>query len=574
MNLRKMFTKSSIPENLREAYLSDLYLKYRPHMKAGSIIAIITILSLVPVDVYIMHIPFRISAFLRLGILVPIWGITYVILARGIVPKQGERCVVIATIATGLIAGNVLVFLSPDWFGLIYYLSVMVLIAGGALAPFISPIGIIIPYMSYFLFAILEFLADGRMPVGGLLTIMIMMMSAMFLSMISYLNNVRNEETQWLYLRRLIASKAELALEKKTAEEATATKDKFISLVSHDLRSPMSAAMGLLGLVERDGSQKLADAKRAELVSMARKNLGGLVEMIDQLLDLSRLQSGKMSIVKRPLVVRNAVNSSFDHYAPAAKKKGVKLVNETPAGMKLLADHTLVGEVLNNLVSNAIKFCRLGDSIVITSADSLTLTVKDTGAGIPATILPDLFKPEVKTTTIGTDGEKGTGLGLPFCKEIMAAHGGDLTVESAIGEGTVFTLKFLAYRQIVLIADDQEIQRAIIKKHLLEIGDVEIIEASNGLEALAVLKNTSVALLITDLGMPKMDGFALLKEIRGNPLMPMFPIIVNSAASTSSGITGELIDNRRRALELGANDFIAKPLVPEDFIPRVARYLE
>ncbi|MBI5178097.1 MAG: hybrid sensor histidine kinase/response regulator [Nitrospinae bacterium] len=481
---------------------------------------------------------------------------------------------VIATIATGLIAGNVLVFLSPDWFGLIYYLSVMVLIAGGALAPFISPIGIIIPYMSYFLFAILEFLADGRMPVGGLLTIMIMMMSAMFLSMISYLNNVRNEETQWLYLRRLIASKAELALEKKTAEEATATKDKFISLVSHDLRSPMSAAMGLLGLVERDGSQKLADAKRAELVSMARKNLGGLVEMIDQLLDLSRLQSGKMSIVKRPLVVRNAVNSSFDHYAPAAKKKGVKLVNETPAGMKLLADHTLVGEVLNNLVSNAIKFCRLGDSIVITSADSLTLTVKDTGAGIPATILPDLFKPEVKTTTIGTDGEKGTGLGLPFCKEIMAAHGGDLTVESAIGEGTVFTLKFLAYRQIVLIADDQEIQRAIIKKHLLEIGDVEIIEASNGLEALAVLKNTSVALLITDLGMPKMDGFALLKEIRGNPLMPMFPIIVNSAASTSSGITGELIDNRRRALELGANDFIAKPLVPEDFIPRVARYLE
>jgi PAS domain S-box-containing protein len=365
----------------------------------------------------------------------------------------------------------------------------------------------------------------------------------------------------------------EIISAKEMAENATKLKDKFVSLVSHDLRSPMATAMGLLGLVERDGNQKLDEAKRAEMISKARKSLGGLVEMIDQLLDLSRLQTGNMSVVKRIIDVRQVVALSLERCAPSAEKKGVRLVNETPANMKVLADNALVGEVLNNLVSNAVKFCRAGDSIIIGSADSLTITVKDTGAGIPTKTLPDLFKPEVKTSTIGTDGEKGTGLGLPYCKEIMAAHNGDLTVESVEGKGTVFFMKFPAKRPVVLIADDHEVQRAIIKKYVLEVSDVEVVEACNGLQALAVLKTTAVALLITDLGMPEMDGFALLKEIRSNPLLHALPIIVNSAASGSSVIKGETIDHRRRALELGANDFIAKPVVPEDFFPRVARYL-
>jgi len=364
----------------------------------------------------------------------------------------------------------------------------------------------------------------------------------------------------------------ELRLAKERAEGATKLKDKFVSLVSHDLRSPMATAMGLLGMVKNDTNHKMDEAKRVDMLTKAHRNLGGLVDMIDELLNLSRLQTGSMSVTKRPLMVRRIVDISFDYYVSAAEKKGVKLLNETPADMKLLADHTLIGEVLNNLVSNAIKFCKAGDGIIIGSVDSLTLTVKDTGAGIPATILPDLFKAEIKTTTVGTDGEKGTGLGLPYCKEIMKAHGGDLTVESTVGE-TVFFMRFLAERQVVLVADDQEVQRAIIKKHILEIRDLEIIEATNGLEALAVLKTTPVALLITDLGMPEMDGFALLKEIRGNPLLYNLPVIVNSAASGSSWIQGELIDHRKRALELGANDFIAKPVVPEDFVPRVARYL-
>ncbi len=364
-----------------------------------------------------------------------------------------------------------------------------------------------------------------------------------------------------------------LRMEKERAEDATKIKNKFISLVSHDLRGPLGSVMGLLGILEKKDNYELDAATETEMVSKAGKSLGGLVEMIDQLLDLSRLQSGKISVIKRPVTVRDLAASSFGHCAASAEKKGIRLLNEAPPGMKVFADSALIAEVLNNLVSNAVKFCREGDSITVGAPDPLTVTVKDTGTGISALLVPDLFKSEVKTTTIGTGGEKGTGLGLPYCKEIMEAHGGDLMVESVEGRGAVFSIRLPPARPVVLVADDQEVQRAIIKKHIMEIKDVEVLEAANGLEALEILKTTSVVLLITDLGMPEMDGFALLKEIRGNPLLQMLPVIVNSAVSSSTGVSGELIDIRRKVFELGANDFIAKPIVPEDFIPRVTRFL-
>ncbi len=366
---------------------------------------------------------------------------------------------------------------------------------------------------------------------------------------------------------------AALRMEKERAEDATKIKNKFISLVSHDMRGPLGGVMALMGMLGDKAGYNLDAAAEAELVSRSCKSLGGLVDMIDQLLDLSRLQTGKISVVKRPVTVRDMVVSSFGHYAPLAEKKGLRLLNEVPPGMKVFADTALIPEVLNNLVSNAVKFCREGDTITVGAANFHTITVKDGGTGIPATLLPDLFKPEVKTTTIGTGGEKGTGLGLPYCQEIMMAHGGDLTVESIEGQGAVFSIRFPPVRPVVLVADDQEVQRAIIRKHILEMKDVEVIEASNGMEALEILKIAEVALVITDLGMPEMDGFALLVEIRRNPLLQTLPVIVNSAISSSTGVSGELIDIRRKVFELGANDFIAKPIVPEDFIPRITRYL-
>ncbi len=364
-----------------------------------------------------------------------------------------------------------------------------------------------------------------------------------------------------------------LRIEKEHAEDATKIKNKFISLVSHDLRGPLGNVMALLGMLENKEHYNVNAAAETNLLSRARGNLGGLLEMIDQLLDLSRLQSGKILVIKKPVTVRDIAASSFGHYSPAAEKKGIRLINEVPSGMKVFADTALILEVLNNLVSNAVKFCREGDSITVGASDPHTITVKDGGVGIPASLLPDIFRPEVKTTTTGTGGEKGTGLGLPYCKEIMEAHGGDLTVASVEGRGAVFSMRFPPIRPVVLVADDQEVQRAIMRKHILEIKDVEVIEASNGVEALEILKTTSVMLLITDLGMPEMDGFELLREIRANPLLQTLPVIVNSAISSSTGVSGELIDIRRKVFELGANDFIAKPIVPEDFIPRVTRYL-
>ncbi|MBI3793833.1 MAG: response regulator [Nitrospinae bacterium] len=366
---------------------------------------------------------------------------------------------------------------------------------------------------------------------------------------------------------------AQLKTAKETAENATKLKDKFVSLVSHDLRGPLGIAMGLLKLVVKDKKIAENSAKTSEMVEIVRKSMGGLLEMIDTLLNLSRFRTGMISVIKRSCSIKNLVDVSFGYYMATAEKKGVALINKVPREMTVLADQALLGEVLNNLVSNAVKFCRNGDSITVSTPDPLAVVVKDTGTGVSKKILPDLFRSEVKTSTVGTEGEGGTGLGLPYCKEIMAAHGGDLTVESEEGLGSAFTMRFPAGRPVVLVVDDQEIQRAIIKKHLLEMRDVEVMEACNGLEALDILKDVHVALLITDLGMPEMDGFELLRELRRNPPTIGLPIIVNSVASGSSGQLGEILDSRKLALELGADDFISKPVVPEDFIPRVARYI-
>jgi CheY-like chemotaxis protein len=154
----------------------------------------------------------------------------------------------------------------------------------------------------------------------------------------------------------------------------------------------------------------------------------------------------------------------------------------------------------------------------------------------------------------------------------MKAHGGELRVETS-ENGSTFHVVLPMEKAVVLLVDDQEVHRAIMKEQLLTVSDVEFVEANNGKQALERLKEAKPILVITDLNMPEMDGFQLLKEIRSIWSSDELPVIVSTALSSSGSREGGSIDTKTTAFNYGANDFIMKPIVPEDFIPRVKRYL-
>jgi signal transduction histidine kinase len=212
-------------------------------------------------------------------------------------------------------------------------------------------------------------------------------------------------------------------------------------MISHDLKSPLSSILSMLELLEESDGD-LPGMDRRSVYKDLKSSVAVLLEMTTQLLNLHRLQSGSIEINKEavePRFIAKQVRLSLDQ---RLNEKGIEFRNEFPPGEVVEADLALFREVLFNLLSNAVKFCESGDVITVRRGDHGCLEVVDTGIGISEELLPELFQKEKKTTTLGTQGEPGTGLGLPLCKDIMEAHGGEISVRSQPGEGSAFCLRF------------------------------------------------------------------------------------------------------------------------------------
>ncbi len=243
---------------------------------------------------------------------------------------------------------------------------------------------------------------------------------------------------------------------------------------------------GILWVKEKT-ADGLYGGETDRILAQCENTLSGLLEMINKLLDISRLQTGSIIPEKRFHQIWAVTELSVQKLSHAAKTKGVEILNGTDAKQRLLLDDNLIGEALLNLLSNAIKFTPGGGVITVSSPSAMSVAVKDSGTGIPPKMLNDIFKHEVKTTTPGTDGETGTGLGMPFCKEIMDAHSGKIKVDT--GEvGTTFTLEFPEVRPVVIVADDQEVHRILIKEQLEKITDAEVVAVDNGRIAIKLAK--------------------------------------------------------------------------------------
>ncbi|MBI5178341.1 MAG: hybrid sensor histidine kinase/response regulator, partial [Nitrospinae bacterium] len=369
-----------------------------------------------------------------------------------------------------------------------------------------------------------------------------------------------------LMLSDLEKLQGELREAKETAEDATKLKDHFVSLVAHDLRSPLSTIMGMLRLLQ-SGRHQISEEKRADVIAKVIHSAHNMITVIEDLLNISLLQTGKIQPVPAFFDGARVVESCINAMEFTADGKGVKVVNGVVPGTRLYADFTMFGEVLKNLISNSIKFCRAGDTVTVfvPEGEPSTIAVRDTGVGINPAFYPDLFRHEVKTTSSGTGEERGTGLGLPYSRDIMLAHGGDLSADAPKpGEGALFRARLPLVRPVVLVVDDDE--RLLEDIALLMAQDkLEVIKASSEDEAVRIIETRKPHLVIANSHLTGADALSLVQRLKEDNPRATVPLIV--ITPENSGISGESL------MPLGVRDVLAKPFKVHDLISRVKKYV-
>ncbi|MDH4184918.1 MAG: PAS domain S-box protein [Nitrospinota bacterium] len=234
----------------------------------------------------------------------------------------------------------------------------------------------------------------------------------------------------------------QMAEARQRAEQATLIKDKFVSLVAHDLRSPLGTIDNIAGVIIGKAGAGL-DRTHAELLKRVSGMCGNMIHMIDNLLNITRLSTGEMILNLQVVDVWGVAVRAVEEISLTASIKGISISNPVASGEKVHADPFLISEVLRNLLVNAVKFSTKGGAVTISARNEGQLQiveVRDTGLGVPRNILENLFRHDVKTTTLGTAGERGSGFGLPLAMDIMKAHGGTITVETEEGVGSLFTM--------------------------------------------------------------------------------------------------------------------------------------
>jgi PAS domain S-box-containing protein len=321
---------------------------------------------------------------------------------------------------------------------------------------------------------------------------------------------------------------SDISLRKKAEEELNRstenliklneTKDKFISIISHDLRTPFSSILGFTDLLI--GDEDLTEEEKKQYIRFIQESSKSMLELVNSLLDWTRLQTGRIKFEPEKISARMIVINSINSLSGAALQKNINLKSEVEKDLTIYADNSLMSQVFNNLISNAIKFTKPGGEIVISASPSkktrfYEFSVRDNGVGIKPENMKELFRIDTKFSSEGTAGEKGTGLGLSLVNEIIEKHGGNIWVESEYGKGSNFKFILPIASANILLVDDSKTDRLLYSKILKNITpDYNIEIASNGKEALEKIVTAPPALVITDHIMPEMNGYELTMEIK------------------------------------------------------------
>lgn len=364
------------------------------------------------------------------------------------------------------------------------------------------------------------------------------------------------------------------------AERANRAKDDFLATLSHELRTPLNAILGwthVLSTARRD--PEMID----RAVDTITRNAKQQARLIEDLLDVSAILSGKLRLDIRPVDLEALLTAALDSVRPSAEAKGIQLGTRfTPAAAPLRGDPERLQQVFWNLLSNAVKFTGTGGRVDVTlelAADRAVVRVSDTGIGIRPDVLPVIFERFRQADSSITRTHGGLGLGLAIAKQLVEMHGGRVEAASpGEGRGTTVTVTLrsdaiqgpvLEPGEIVptdlgrcdeihvLLVDDDEDGRKLVQI-LLEQCGARVTTAGSALEALAAMKRAAPDILISDLAMPGMDGHALIRHMRTLPALRRIPAIALTAHARG--------DVRVRALQAGFDTYVAKPLDPAELV--------
>ncbi len=373
---------------------------------------------------------------------------------------------------------------------------------------------------------------------------------------------------------------SDISLRKKAEDDLTRTtenlmklnetKDRFISIVSHDLRTPFSSILGFTDLLLSDDD--LNESERKQYVKYIRESSLSMLSLVNSLLDWTRLQTGRIKFEPERVSANEIIIKSVNALTGAAYQKNIHIHSVVENDHFIFADKHLVMQVFNNLISNAIKFTKPDGNIWVNAKPSssfrlIEFSVKDDGVGIREENLSELFSIDTKFTSEGTAGEKGTGLGLSLVKEIVEKHNGTIKVTSEYGKGTEFTFTLPVASANILLVDDSRTDRLLYSKIIKHITpDYNIDTASDGKEALDKILKSPPALVITDHLMPEMDGYELVTELSKAEIKGKPPVIV-----LSSDIDRQTIDDYN---QVGIEFVFQKPVNLSDFKKAVEKSLK
>lgn len=375
------------------------------------------------------------------------------------------------------------------------------------------------------------------------------------------------------------------------AEAASLAKSEFLSQVSHELRTPLNAILGFAQLLQTDRQHPLAPAQQLKVQEML-SGASLLLDLINGLLDLGRIESGQFSVTLRTQALEPLLRECLRLVAPVAQTRGITLQLEAgiPSGLAVHADATRLTQVMVNLLGNAIKYNRAAGRVqvrALASRERVKIEVQDTGLGLSEQEQQRLFEPFQRLRAEGS-GVEGTGIGLALSRRLAQAMSGDLSVRSAAGEGSTFTVDIARAPDLepaavpaahtaqapaaaddaepagalatplpatVLYIEDNPVNAMVMEAMVTRIEGLRMLHAEDGLPGLQMAIEHAPQLILTDIQMPEMDGFTLLQHLREQESTRHTPVVAVTADATPASL--------ERGRQAGFSDYLTKPVQME-----------
>jgi signal transduction histidine kinase/ActR/RegA family two-component response regulator len=393
------------------------------------------------------------------------------------------------------------------------------------------------------------------------------------------------EAEQALLDQRLRETNAELQAAREAAEKANRAKSEFLSSMSHELRTPLNAVLGFAQLMASEVPAPPAHQQRS--IDQILKGGWYLLRLINEILDLATIESGKVTMSQEPMSMTDVLQDCKGMIEPQAAKRGIAMT--FPRFDKVFyihADRTRVKQVMINLLSNAIKYNASGGSVIVqcvaTDTGRVRICVKDTGTGLSADQMAQLFQP---FNRLGQQdgGEEGTGIGLVVTRQLLELMGGTIGVESAVGVGTVFWVEFEsaqapalenieevaldrrllaapeASEQLTLLyVEDNPANLALVEQLIARRGDLKLVTAIDAYLGIELARACVPDVILMDINLPGMSGYGALKVLRDDPLTAHIPVLALSANAVPRDI--------EKGIEAGFFRYLTKPIRVREFM--------